>query len=233
VLFWTLAAALAANQFDTLRSLGTTLLASAGVLSLVVGMAARSTFANLVAGVQLAFTQPIRVGDMVTLRDETGEVEDITLTYTFIRTGDGRRLAFPNEVLSNEVIKNFTLRSMRSQANAVFFVGYGAELPALRKLLVDAAKACPAWEGAAEPLSPPPELGLDGLTETAMRIKLTAWSVTPQLAAVLSGQLREAGLVALQKAKVPLPQSRVATLPAEQPPLPEAPAQGHPGAASA
>jgi small-conductance mechanosensitive channel len=200
---WLVTVALVASQFEHLRTLGTTLLASAGVAGLVVGMAARSTFANLVAGIQIAFTQPVRVGDIVTLRDETGEVEDITLSYTFIRTGDGRRLAIPNEVLSNEVIKNFSLRDPRVQSNASFFIGYAADLPQVRELLLAAAKGCPARDPKAEP-----SFAVAALTETAIKVQVYAWALTPAASFDLGGQLRETGLLALLKAKVPLPVTR-------------------------
>lgn len=200
---WALVGALCAAQFDTLRTLGATLLASAGVVGVVMGVAARSTFANLIAGMQIAFTQPVRVGDQVTIRDETGDVEDITLTYTFIRTGDGRRLAIPNDVLSNEIIKNHSLRDPRILAVAQFSVGYGADLDQVRALLLEAASACPAWDK-----KEPPSCGVSELTDQGYRLKAAAWASNPKLASELATQLRERGLQALQKAQVAFPQAR-------------------------
>lgn len=203
-MLWLLAVALVASQFNTLRTLGTTLLASAGVVGVIVGVAARSTFANLVAGVQIAFTQPIRVGDVVAIRDETGEVEDISLTYTFIKTGDNRRLAIPNDVLSNEVIKNFSLRDPESLSSAQFSVAYSAPFEEVKALLLAAARECPARDETREP-----SLAVAELTDSAVRLKVFAWARSPWLSFDLSGQLREAGLRALQAAKVPLPASLV------------------------
>ena len=79
------------------------MLASSAVLGLVVGFAARQTLANAVAGILLAITQPIRIGDLVTFEGETGEVEDVQLTYTYIRLDDGRRLIVPNERLAQSI----------------------------------------------------------------------------------------------------------------------------------
>ena len=73
------------------------------MLGLVVGFAARQTLANGIAGILLAITQPIRIGDLVTFEDETGEVEDVQLTYTYIRLDDGGRLIVPNERLASEL----------------------------------------------------------------------------------------------------------------------------------
>jgi small-conductance mechanosensitive channel len=213
VALWLVMGSMAASQFDTLRTLGTTLLASAGVLGVIVGVAARSTFANAVAGVQIAFTQPIRVGDVINVRGETGEVEDISLTYTFIKTGDNRRLAIPNDVLSSEMIRNYSLRDPVSLASAQFVVGYQARLDQVRDLLLAAAKTCPARKPDREP-----SFAVAELTEVAVKVKLFAWSPTPWGSFDLSGQMLEAGARALQQAKVPLPE--VAVVPA---PLPAAP----------
>lgn len=207
VALWVVVLALVAQRFETLRTLGTTLLASAGVVGVVVGIAARSTFANAVAGMQIAFTQPIRVGDVVNIRGETGEVEDITLTYTYIKTGDNRRLAIPNDVLSSEVIRNYSLRDPATLATGSFFVGYAADLDQVKELLVEAAKTCPAIDPAKTP-----GFGVMELEESAVKVGVFAWARTPMAAFDLGGQLNEAGLRALQKAKVPLPVSTVREL---------------------
>src|SRR5918999_1179910 len=96
--------AIVALQFPSVKRVATTLLASSAVLGIVVGFAARATLANAVAGIMLAVTQPIRLGDLVTFEEETGEVEDVRLTYTYIRLDDGRRLIIPNEMLAQSSI---------------------------------------------------------------------------------------------------------------------------------
>jgi small-conductance mechanosensitive channel len=92
--------ALAAAQFPSVKRVATGVLASSAVLGLVVGFAARQSLANAIAGILLAITQPIRIGDLVTFEDQTGEVEDVKLTYTYIRLDDGSRLIVPNERLA-------------------------------------------------------------------------------------------------------------------------------------
>ena len=101
--------ALALSQFAAVKRLATGVLASSAVLGLVIGFAARQTLANAVAGILLAITQPIRIGDLVTFEDETGTVEDVRLTYTYIRAGDGRRIIVPNERLASSTIENHTI----------------------------------------------------------------------------------------------------------------------------
>jgi small-conductance mechanosensitive channel len=102
-------AALALSQFEEVKRIGTGLLASSAVLGRVVGFAARQTLANGIAGVLLAITQPIRIGDLVTFEGESGTVEDVRLTYTFIRKANDTRLIVPNERLAQSTIENHTI----------------------------------------------------------------------------------------------------------------------------
>ena len=105
--------ALALAQFAAVKRVATGVLASSAVLGLVVGFAARQTLANGIAGILLAITQPIRIGDLVTFEDATGTVEDIRLTYTYIRTEDGTRVVVPNESLAQSTIENHTIADPR------------------------------------------------------------------------------------------------------------------------
>ena len=92
-----------------MKRIGTGLLASSAVLGLVVGFAARQTLANGIAGILLAITQPIRIGDLVTFEGESGTVEDVRLTYTFIRKANDTRVIVPNERLAQSTIENHTI----------------------------------------------------------------------------------------------------------------------------
>jgi small-conductance mechanosensitive channel len=100
---------LALSQFDGITRIATGILASSAVLGIVVGFAARQTLANAIAGVLLAITQPIRIGDLVTFEDDTGTVEDVRVTYTYLRSDDGRRIIIPNERLAQNTIENHTI----------------------------------------------------------------------------------------------------------------------------
>src|ERR671916_340580 len=101
--------AVMALQFPSVKRVATTLLASSAVIGIVVGFAARQTLANAIAGILLAITQPIRIGDLVTFEEQTGEVEDVRLTYTYIRCDDGRRVIVPNERLAQSAIQKHTI----------------------------------------------------------------------------------------------------------------------------
>jgi small-conductance mechanosensitive channel len=100
---------IALAQFDGVNRIATSLLASGVVAAAIIGFAARQTLANVVAGVMLAVTQPIRVGDWVTFEDHYGVVEDVRLNYTIMRTAGEQRVLIPNEKLASGVMKNDTL----------------------------------------------------------------------------------------------------------------------------
>ena len=97
---------IALSQFDKLNKLANAVLASSAVLGLVLGFAAQKILANPIAGILLAIAQPIRIGDSVTIEDETGRVDDLTLSHTFIDTGDGRLVIVPNETVVTNVVVN-------------------------------------------------------------------------------------------------------------------------------
>ncbi len=91
---------LALAQIDALQSLGTALLASSAVIGVALGIAARAVLANAVSGMMLATVQPFRIGDVIEWQDNRGRVEDITLSYTFVRLPSGHRLVIPNEAIA-------------------------------------------------------------------------------------------------------------------------------------
>jgi small-conductance mechanosensitive channel len=126
--------AIALSQFSAVKRVATGVLASSAVLGLVLGFAARQTLANGIAGVLLAITQPIRIGDVVTFEGETGTVEDVRLTYTFLRTGDGERIVIPNERLAQSPIENHTITDPRVRVVASIWLT--PEADAVRALAV-------------------------------------------------------------------------------------------------
>ena len=127
--------ALAAGQFESVQRVATAVLASSAVLGLVVGFAARATLANAIAGVLLAITQPIRIGDLVTFEDRTGQVEDVRLSYTYIRLDDGHRLIVPNELLAQGSIENHTIRDPRVQVEVSVWLPPSADLDRALELI--------------------------------------------------------------------------------------------------
>jgi small-conductance mechanosensitive channel len=103
--------AVALSQFTGLSKLATSVLASGAIAAAIIGFAARQTLANVVAGIMLAITQPLRVGDWVTFEDNYGVVEDVRLNYTVLRTSSDQRVVIPNERLAAGILRNDTLGS--------------------------------------------------------------------------------------------------------------------------
>ncbi len=130
-------AAVAASNFPELSSVAKGILASSAVVGLVVGFAARQTLANAIAGILLAVTQPIRIGDLVTFEEETGEVEDMKLTYTYIRLDGGRRLIVPNERLAQSSVVNHTIMETRVQVEVSVWLPVDADLDKAMELIAD------------------------------------------------------------------------------------------------
>ena len=117
------------------RALAGALLASSAVLGLIVGFASQRTLGNFVAGLMIAFTQPLRLGDVVEVGGEEGVVEEIGLIYTFIRTEDNARLVIPNEKLASDTIRNSTIRSPAKFAQVTVQVPPTTDLSALVETL--------------------------------------------------------------------------------------------------
>jgi small-conductance mechanosensitive channel len=101
-------AAIAIAQFTELKRLAIGILASTAVLAAIVGFAAQHTLANVVAGVQIAVSQPIKIGDRVAFEGVTGRVTDITLSYTYVDPGDGTSVVIPNQLLVESVVHNLS-----------------------------------------------------------------------------------------------------------------------------
>jgi small-conductance mechanosensitive channel len=112
------------------RAVAGALLASSAILGVIIGLAAQQTLGNFIAGIMIATTQPVRIGDRVSYADEHGVVEEIGLTYTFIRTTDRRRLVVPNSKLASESIINASIRSTETFAEVSVPVPLSADLDA-------------------------------------------------------------------------------------------------------
>jgi len=100
--------AIALSQFTELKRLATGILASTAVLAAIVGFAAQHTIGNMVAGVQLAVSQPIKIGDRIVFEEVNGRVTDITLSYTYVNPGDGTTVVIPNQMLVDGIIHNLS-----------------------------------------------------------------------------------------------------------------------------
>jgi small-conductance mechanosensitive channel len=133
--------------FPGARPIGASLLASAGLAGLVVGMAMRPTLANLVAGIQIALTQPIRLDDAVIVQGEYGWVEEITSTYVVVRIWDLRRMVLPLTYFIETPFQNWTRNSANLLGTVHLYADYAAPIDALRAELNRLVHATPLWKG--------------------------------------------------------------------------------------
>jgi small-conductance mechanosensitive channel len=122
------------------RAVAGGLLASSAVVGLVIGFASQRTIGNFVAGLLIAFTQPLRLGDRVEFEGNAGIVEEIGLTYTFIRIDDNDRLVVPNEKIASDTIRNSSIRSRKKLAHVTVQVPLDTDLEAAGALLREVAQ---------------------------------------------------------------------------------------------
>ncbi|HVL72639.1 MAG TPA: mechanosensitive ion channel domain-containing protein [Beijerinckiaceae bacterium] len=129
------------------RQYGVSLFASAGVAGLVVGLAARPLLSNLIAGIQIAVTQPIRLGDAVTIDNEFGSVEEIRTTYVVVRLWDGRRLVVPLSFFMEKNFQNWTLQGGSIVGSVMLFVDYTVPIGPMRERFLEVVRSSPLWDG--------------------------------------------------------------------------------------
>ena len=133
--------------FPRARQFGTSLLASAGLSALVVGLAAKSVFGNLLAGLQIALSQPIRIDDVLIVQGEWGRVEEITSTYVVMKIWDERRLVIPLQWFIDNPFQNWTRTTSQIVGSVFFWVDYTAALEPLRQEATRLAQASQDYDG--------------------------------------------------------------------------------------
>lgn len=147
VLIGLLAVACMLMTFERIRQLGVSLLASAGLIGIVAGFAAQRSLATLVAGIQLAITQPIRLDDVVVIEGEWGRIEEITLTYVVVRIWDERRLIVPITQVLERPFQNWTRQSAQILGTVYLWTDYTVSVSALRDELQRIAAGSSRWDG--------------------------------------------------------------------------------------
>ena len=135
------------TAIPAVRAVGLSLFASAGVAGIVAGLAARPAVSSLLAGLQIAVTQPVRIGDAVLVEGIFGHVEEITSTYVTIATWDQRSLILPLSYLLEKPILNWTKNSAQLLDSVILYLDYGVPVAALRAEATRIIEAAPQWDG--------------------------------------------------------------------------------------
>ena len=176
-------------QFDSFDRLASAALASGALVTAILGFAAREPLSNVISGITIAITQPVRVGDHVEIGAIRGVIEDLTLTYTWVRTADAGRIIVPNSLLTAEPVRNDSIREHEVATTAAVWVRADAdETHALRVLA-----AVPGTSGTT----------VDDVTPEGIRLRLAGPVVPAGERAGAEAQLRAGALEALRAAGIP------------------------------
>ncbi len=205
-----IAIALSLMTFEEIRNLGASILASAGVAGIIVGFAAQKVLANLLAGFQIAITQPIRLEDVVIIENEWGWIEEITLTYVVVRIWDKRRLVVPSTAFIEKPFQNWTRRSADILGTVFLYVDYTTPVQRIREKLTEILKETSLWDGKVNVLQ------VTNATDKAMELRAlvsakdspTAWDLRVLVREKLIEFLQTEFPDCLPKARVELDEKR-------------------------
>jgi small conductance mechanosensitive channel len=198
ILFVGIASALL--QFPQVGTLARGMLASAGITALIAGFAARSMLANLVSGIVIAFTQPVRINDFVRVDDVEGTVEEIGLTYSYIRTADNHRVVIPNEQFASKVIHNYTIVDAVGAASVELVLPAGVDLGLVAGVALDeAGKLAPAGFDASAQSGRAPSFAVVDQTADGVHVRVMLWAASAPQAQALAADLRRAALERLRR----------------------------------
>lgn len=190
-------------SFDAVRQYGVSLFASAGVAGLAIGLAARPLLSNLIAGVQIAITQPIRIQDSVIVEGEYGTIEEINSTYVVVQLWDWRRLILPLNYFIERPFQNWSRDSESIIGSVMIYVDYCADVPAIRRKLEQIVETMPLWDKKVV------NLQVSDATETSMQLRILVSARTAASAWDLRCLVREALIAFVSKElRYSLPQPR-------------------------
>jgi small-conductance mechanosensitive channel len=218
VILFIVTVGLALMTISGFRQWGVSLLASAGVVGIIAGLALQPVLTNLLAGIQIALTQPIRIDDAVIVENEWGNVEEITSTYVVVRLWDWRRMVLPLSYFITTPFQNWTRENARLIGTAFFYVDYEAPIDRLRTAFEEIVKASKLWDGDVQVMQ------VTDITERVLQVRCLASARSAPVAFDLRCEIREK-LMAFMRDQCPeaLPRDRLS--------LPEAVGQANLGQA--
>jgi small-conductance mechanosensitive channel len=174
-------------RIPEVATLARAMLASAAIIAGVVGIAARAPIANLVSGIMIAFSQPVRLNDYISVDGEFGTVEQISLIYTYIRNADGRRIVIPNEALAMKAIHNYSMGSPGSMVNVDLALPLDADIERITQAMLEVGESL-----APAPVGKQDSVEVADVSGGAVRLRLHAWAADPLRRRELASDLRAA-----------------------------------------
>jgi small-conductance mechanosensitive channel len=179
--------------FDAVREFGVSIFASAGVAGIALGLAAKPLLGNLIAGVQIAITQPIRIDDAVIINGEFGRIEEFTSTYVVVKLWDWRRMIVPLGYFLENPFQNWTRTSSSILGSVFFHLDYSAPVALLRAKLEELAKESPNWNGDVV------NMQVTDTTERTIQVRALLSARNASLSSNLQSEIREKMLAFLQE----------------------------------
>jgi small-conductance mechanosensitive channel len=179
--------------FDAVREFGVSIFASAGVAGIALGLAAKPVLGNLIAGVQIAIAQPIRIDDAVIVNGEFGRIEEFTSTYVVVKLWDWRRMVVPLSYFLENPFQNWTRTSAAVLGSIYFHLDYSAPVARIREKLEELAKESPNWNGDVV------NLQVTDTTERTIQLRALLSARNASLSSNLQSEIREKMLAFLQE----------------------------------
>lgn len=173
-------------QFESGRRLGAVMFASASVIGIVFALAAQASLANVIAGIMISFTQPVRLGDFIELDGQEGRVEEITLTYTRIKTWDNKRLMIPNKQFFDSKIINYSVVDPQSLVKVNLTLPNKIDWDDCRRLIIKEIKKSKFCLTKKEP-----QVQIVELEPEQIKIEVQAWAEKPEAVWDFSCEIRE------------------------------------------
>ena len=193
------------SEFTNVEGLGKTLLTSAGIAGVVIGVAAQPTLGNIIAGMQVAITQPVRIADTVMMEGDWTTIEDLRYTYAVLKTWDERRLIIPMRHFVTEIVENWSHTESHQTRPVYLYVDYGVDIEVIRQKFIEVVKDNKLWDGETEP-----ELIATAVNEDTITLRGALASDSPLNAWTLECEVREVMLAYLHAEQKPyLPAERI------------------------
>lgn len=181
----TVSVALVLMSFERVRELGTSILASAGIVGVILGFAAQKSIGNLLAGVEIAFNHTLKIDDFVSVENEFGRVEEIGLTSVVVKLWDQRRLILPITYFTDKPFENWTRKSSAVTMSIFLYLDYKIPIDILREEYIKMVNTSPLWDGNVC------KLIITDFSEKTMQLRATASAADPDKAFELRAHLRE------------------------------------------
>ena len=203
-----LAIGIALMSFESIRSVGVSVLTSAGIAGIIIGFSAQKAIGTLLVGIQIAFTQPIRLQDAVIVEGEWGWIEEITLTYVVVKVWDKRRLVVPSTYFIENTFQNWTRKSADIMGTVFLYTDYNVSFDAIRAELTRLLEGSPLWDKQVNVLQ------VTDATEKSVQIRIlvsakdspTAWDLRVYIREKLIDFIHQNYPQSLPRTRVELPQ---------------------------